>query len=51
MHDPYWFARQPTEFPGPYVKFAVEAPRPQDVPTAIAQAFWYAELTALFQLI
>jgi benzoylformate decarboxylase len=43
MHDPYLFARRPTEFPSPYVKFAVEAPRPQDVPTAIAQAFWYAE--------
>jgi benzoylformate decarboxylase len=43
MHDPYLFARRPTEFPRPYVKFAVEAPRPQDVPTAIAQAFWYAE--------
>ena len=43
MHDPDLFARRPTEFPHPYVKFAVEAPRPQDVPTAIAQAFWYAE--------
>jgi benzoylformate decarboxylase len=43
MHDPYLFARRPTEFPRPYVKFAVEAPRPQDVPTAIAQAFRYAE--------
>ena len=43
MHDPYLFARRPTEFPRPYVKFAVEAARPQDVPTAIAQAFWYAE--------
>ena len=43
MHDPYLFARRPTEFPSPYVKFAVEAPRPQDVPTAIAQAFRYAQ--------
>ena len=43
MHDPYLFARRPTEFPRPYVKFAVEAPRAQDVPTAIAQAFWYAQ--------
>jgi benzoylformate decarboxylase len=43
MHDPYLFALRPTEFPRPYVKFAVEAARPQDVPTAIAQAFWYAE--------
>jgi benzoylformate decarboxylase len=43
MHDPYLFARRPTEFPHPYVKFAVEAPRPQDVPTAIAEAFRYAE--------
>jgi benzoylformate decarboxylase len=43
MHDPYLFARRPTEFPRPYVKFAVEAPRPQDVPTAIAEAFRYAE--------
>jgi benzoylformate decarboxylase len=43
LHDPYLFARQPTEFPHPYVKFAVEAPRPQDVPTAIAQAFRYAQ--------
>ena len=43
MHDPCLFARRPTEFPRPYVKFAVEAPRPQDVPTAIAQAFRYAQ--------
>jgi benzoylformate decarboxylase len=43
MHDPYLFARRPTEFPHPYVKFAVEARRPKDVPTAIAEAFRYAE--------
>jgi benzoylformate decarboxylase len=43
MHDPYLYARRPTEFPRPYVKFAVEAPRPQDVPTAIAEAFRYAQ--------
>jgi benzoylformate decarboxylase len=40
--DAYLMARQATEFPRPYVKFAAEPARPQDVPTAIAQAFRYA---------
>ncbi|QHK18560.1 benzoylformate decarboxylase [Pseudarthrobacter psychrotolerans] len=37
--EPYLMARRATEFPQPYVKFAVEPARPEDVPLAIAQAF------------
>ncbi|RDI68411.1 benzoylformate decarboxylase [Nocardia pseudobrasiliensis] len=36
--DPYLFAQQPTEFPQPYVKWAIEPARAQDVPLAIDRA-------------
>jgi len=38
-HDPFLFAERPTEFPRPYVKFAVEPARAQDVPLALIRAF------------
>ena len=37
--DPFLFAERPTEFPRPYVKFAAEPARAQDVPLALARAF------------
>ncbi len=36
---PYLFAERATEFPRPYVKYAIEPTRAEDVPDAIAQAF------------
>ena len=36
---PYLFAERATEFPRPYVKWASEPARAEDVPDAIAQAF------------
>lgn len=36
---PYLFAERATEFPQPYVKWANEPARAEDVPTAIAHAF------------
>ena len=36
--DPYLGADRPTEFPRPYVKWALEPTRAEDVPVAIAQA-------------
>lgn len=36
---PYLFAERATEFPQPYVKWACEPARAEDVPAAIAQAF------------
>lgn len=38
-HDPFLGAERPTEFPRPYVKFAIEPARAQDVPLALARAF------------
>ncbi len=38
-YDPFLGAERPTEFPRPYVKFAIEPARPQDVPLALARAF------------
>jgi benzoylformate decarboxylase len=38
-HDPFLFAERPTEFPRPYVKFAVEPARAEDVPLALVRAF------------
>ena len=38
-HDPFLGAERPTEFPRPYVKFAIEPARPEDVPLALARAF------------
>jgi benzoylformate decarboxylase len=38
-YDPYLYAERPTEFPRPYVKWACEPARAEDVPVAIAQAY------------
>jgi benzoylformate decarboxylase len=38
-HDPFLFAERPTEFPRPFVKWAVEPARAQDVPLALVRAF------------
>jgi benzoylformate decarboxylase len=43
-HDPFLFAESPAEFPKPFVKWAVEPARAQDVPAAIARAFQIAQL-------
>ncbi|MCM8732054.1 benzoylformate decarboxylase [Hephaestia sp. GCM10023244] len=40
--EPFLFAAQPTEFPKPYVKWAVEPARAEDVPLAIARAYHIA---------
>ncbi|MBD3729398.1 MAG: benzoylformate decarboxylase [Sphingomonadales bacterium] len=37
--DPFLAAERPTEFPRPYVKYAIEPARAEDVPLALAQAF------------
>ncbi|MEO3386791.1 benzoylformate decarboxylase [Mesorhizobium sp. CAU 1741] len=42
MHDPFLFNEGPTEFPKPYVKWAIEPARPEDVPAAIARAYYVA---------
>jgi benzoylformate decarboxylase len=39
---PFLFAERASEFPRPYVKFAVEPARAQDVPAAIARAYYTA---------
>ncbi|MXO65181.1 benzoylformate decarboxylase [Altericroceibacterium endophyticum] len=38
-YDPFLFAERPTEFPQPYVKWACEPARAEDVPQALARAF------------
>jgi benzoylformate decarboxylase len=38
-YDPYLGAERPTEFPRPYVKWACEPARAEDVAVAIAQAY------------
>jgi benzoylformate decarboxylase len=40
--EPFLFAERPTEFPQPYVKWAVEPARAEDVPAAIARAYHIA---------
>ncbi|MBF5092908.1 MULTISPECIES: benzoylformate decarboxylase [unclassified Novosphingobium] len=40
--EPFLFAERPTEFPRPYVKWAIEPARAQDVPAAIARAYYVA---------
>jgi benzoylformate decarboxylase len=40
--QPFLFAERASEFPRPYVKFAVEPARPEDVPAAIARAYYVA---------
>lgn len=37
--DPFLFAERPTEFPRPYVKYAIEPTRAEDVPLALVRAF------------
>lgn len=41
-HDPFLFNESPVEFPKPYVKFAIEPARAEDVPAAIARAYHMA---------
>jgi benzoylformate decarboxylase len=41
-HDPFLFNESPVEFPKPYVKWAIEPARPEDVPAAIARAYHMA---------
>jgi benzoylformate decarboxylase len=40
--EPFLFSMQATEFPKPYVKWSVEPARAQDVPGAIARAYYLA---------
>ena len=40
--EPFLFAMQATEFPKPYVKWSNEPARAQDVPAAIARAYYLA---------
>ena len=40
--DPYLYADQSTQFPRPYVKWALEPARAQDVPLALARAWHIA---------
>ncbi|HKE43188.1 MAG TPA: benzoylformate decarboxylase [Steroidobacteraceae bacterium] len=40
--EPFLYATQPTEFPKPYVKWSVEPARAEDVPAAIARAYYTA---------
>jgi benzoylformate decarboxylase len=41
-YDPFLFASEPTKLPEPYVKWAVEPARGEDVPGAIARAYYIA---------
>jgi len=40
--QPFLYAERASEFPRPYVKFSVEPARPEDVPAAIARAYYVA---------
>lgn len=40
--QPFLYAERASEFPRPYVKFSVEPARPDDVPAAIARAYYTA---------
>jgi benzoylformate decarboxylase len=40
--EPFLFASQPTELPKPYVKWSCEPARAEDVPAAIARAYYLA---------
>lgn len=40
--EPFLFATQATEFPKPYVKWSIEPARAEDVPAAIARAYYVA---------
>lgn len=41
-YDPFLAAREAVEFPGPYVKWSCEPARAEDVPLAVAQAYYSA---------
>jgi benzoylformate decarboxylase len=41
-HEPFLFAKEATEFPKPYVKWSCEPARAEDVPAAIARAYYTA---------
>ncbi|HEY5757044.1 MAG TPA: thiamine pyrophosphate-binding protein, partial [Steroidobacter sp.] len=41
-YEPFLYAREATEFPRPYVKWACEPARAEDVPSAIARAYYTA---------
>jgi benzoylformate decarboxylase len=41
-YEPFLFAERATEFPRPYVKWATEPARAEDVPASIARAFYIA---------
>ena len=38
-HDPFLYAERPTEFPRPFVKWAIEPARAEDVPLALIRGF------------
>ncbi len=40
--EPFLYAEQPAEFPKPYVKWSCQPARAEDVPAAIARAFYVA---------
>src|SRR6201993_1050699 len=40
--QPFLYAERASEFPRPYVKFSIEPARPEDVPAAIARAYYTA---------
>ncbi len=42
MMDPFLFAQDAAAFPRPYVKWSIEPPRAEDVPVAIARAYYVA---------
>src|SRR5215475_5757538 len=42
MGEPYLWATQASEFPKPYVKWSCEPARAQDVPAALARAYYLA---------
>lgn len=41
-YEPFLYAQEPTEFPKPFVKWSIEPARAQDVPAAIARAYYTA---------
>src|SRR5437868_8414696 len=40
--QPFLYAERASEFPRPYVKFSIAPARPEDVPAAIARAYYVA---------
>jgi benzoylformate decarboxylase len=43
LGDPFLVAKDPTQLPKPYIKWAAEPARPQDVPALIAKAYHIAK--------